>query len=170
MVFIFYNRSSDRWQNFIPQARRGLNRGYGAIRRHNTPPEAAAGGQRNSPYAPPASAASVQARGGHRGQRPFQDQDETDDSTETSTDDAEMQSEESDDPGLAVEPVGQSPNSNSQVWEFYAQAFLRSPCSCGRAELLRTQTGVPLFLLRFVLFRPPSYIFCVTLVLSLLFL
>ena len=136
MVFIFYNRSSDRWQNFIPQARRGLNRGYGAIRRHGTPPEAAAGGQRNSPYAPPASAASVQARGGHRGQRPFQDQDETDDSTETSTDDAEMQSEESDDPGLAVEPVGQSPNSNSQVWEFYAQAFLRSPCSCGRAELL----------------------------------
>ena len=65
----------------------------------------------------------MQARGGHRGQRPFQDQDETDDSTETSTDDAEMQSEESDDPGLAVEPVGQSPNSNSQVCEFYAQAF-----------------------------------------------
>ena len=119
-VCIFYNRSSDRWQNFIPQARRGLNRGYGAIRRHGTPPEAAAGGQRNSPYAPPAP---VQARGGHRGQRPFQDQDETDDSTETSTDDAEMQSEESDDPGLAVEPVGQSPNSNSQVCELYAQAF-----------------------------------------------
>ena len=35
-----------------------------------------------------------------------------------------MQSEESDDPGLAVEPVGQSPN--SQVCEFYAQAFLLS--------------------------------------------
>ena len=34
-----------------------------------------------------------------------------------------MQSEESDDPGLAVEPVGQSPNSNSQVCEFYAQDF-----------------------------------------------
>ena len=38
-----------------------------------------------------------------------------------------MQSEESDDPGLAVEPVGQSPNSNSQVCEFYAQAFYTPP-------------------------------------------
>ena len=41
----------------------------------------------------------------------FQDHvEDEDDDTSTSNDDAEMQSEESDDQGLAVDPVGQSPN------------------------------------------------------------
>ena len=105
MIFFSFNRSNDRF-NFIPQARRGLNRGYGAIRRHAPPPEQA---QRNSPYAP------APPRGAGRSHR-FQDQDDEDEST-TSTDDAEMQSEESDgDPGLSVEPVtGPSSSSTSQV-------------------------------------------------------
>merc|ERR1711936_1158865 len=51
---------NERW-NFIPQARRGLNRGYGAIRRphqqqqhHQHHPSASQDlqPQRNSPYAP----------------------------------------------------------------------------------------------------------------------
>ena len=108
MIFFSFIRSNDRF-NFIPQARRGLNRGYGAIRRHAPPPEQA---QRNSPYAP------APPRGpGRSHPHRFQDQDEEDEST-TSTDDAEMQSEESDggDPGLAVEPVtGPSSSSTSQV-------------------------------------------------------
>ena len=94
---ILFFSSVDRWQNFIPQVRRGLNRGYGAIRRHGPPPEP---GQKNSPYTPPSR---------QRAQR-LPDQDDEDDST-TSNDDTEMLSEESDDPGMAVEPVGQSPSS-----------------------------------------------------------
>ena len=51
-----------------------------------------------------------------------------------------MQSEESDDPGLAVEPVGQSPNSNSQVFEFYAQAlyndFRKGPLEPFKGQLI----------------------------------
>ena len=44
---------NERW-NFIPQARRGLNRGYGAIRRphQQPPPSQDLQPQRNSPYAP----------------------------------------------------------------------------------------------------------------------
>lgn len=40
------HHASQSW-NYIPQARRGLNRGFGAIRRHGPPPT------QNSPYAPP---------------------------------------------------------------------------------------------------------------------
>jgi len=97
----------ERW-NLIPQARRGLNRGYGAIRRphhqhqsadmHHQP-------QRNSPYAPPASRSSPS-----RLRMKFQDDDTEDSST---PDDAEMEDE--DEVKLTVEPVsgGRRPSASA---------------------------------------------------------
>lgn len=88
----------ERW-NFIPQARRGLNRGYGAIRRpHHSTPDLQP--QRNSPYAPRNSPSRLRMR--------FQDTEEDTEDSSTA-DDADMEEEDDQEEiKLAVDPVGPS--------------------------------------------------------------
>ena len=73
----------ERW-NFIPQAQRGINRGYGAIRRKEPPVEF----NQNSPYAPRPSR-----------MRRFDDTEEEEEDMQEDTTDSDNE------PNLAVDPV-----------------------------------------------------------------
>ena len=97
---------NERW-NFIPQARRGLNRGYGAIRRpHHPPSQDLQQPQRNSPYAPRNSPSRLRMRSW------LQD----DEDTESSSTADDMEEEDEDEVKLAVEPVVDASGSSNKVF------------------------------------------------------
>ena len=101
---------NERW-NFIPQARRGLNRGYGAIRRphqqqhqhqqHHPSTSQDLQPQRNSPYAPRNSPSRL------RMMRSSWLQDDDDTESSSTADDME-EDDDDEEVKLAVEPVMES--------------------------------------------------------------
>jgi F-box protein 42 len=113
------SHTAERW-NVIPQLRRGLNRGYGAIRRPHPPPTTTRSVSLDDPPPRPGpSRANVR-------KMPDFDED-TDDTASTSTsDDTDMQSGEEDDPvvKLAVDPVNSPSSSSSRPPPVFRSSFL----------------------------------------------